>query len=183
METSTLPPVSQAQAQQLSPPAPTALSNSSSPSTTAHSNTSSVTSNASTGNRFKVQSVPVQATLAPTSSVESGFSSSTSTHTEASLSSMGSASTPLAVQPPVTTNVAATMTMSAPLVSQLPFQSLQLQSSLRHRPSRQRRKRRRAPPYPLQTCPWYMLRAQFRWRILRSLHIWTCLLCRSWIQN
>ncbi|PIO72245.1 hypothetical protein TELCIR_05833 [Teladorsagia circumcincta] len=112
VETTTLPSVSQAQAQQLSPPAPAMLSNGSSPSTTAHSNTSSVTSNASTGSRFKVQSVPVQATLAPTSSVESGFSSSTSTHTEASMSSMGSASTPIAVQPPITTNVAATMTVS-----------------------------------------------------------------------
>ncbi|KAK6030925.1 kinase domain protein [Ostertagia ostertagi] len=117
VETTTLPPVSQAQAQQLSPPAPAMLSNGSSPSTTAHSNTSSVTSNTSTGSRFKVQSVPVQATLAPTSSVESGFSSSTSTHTEASMSSMGSASTPIAVQPPITTNVAATMTMPVPMVS------------------------------------------------------------------
>ncbi|KAK5969961.1 Serine/threonine-protein kinase WNK1 [Trichostrongylus colubriformis] len=109
------PPV--ARAQQLSPSAPTMLSNGSSPSTTAHSNTSSVTSNISTGSRFKVQSVPVQATLAPTSSVESGFSSSTSTHTEASMSSMGSASTPLAVQPPITTTVTATMTIPAPMIS------------------------------------------------------------------
>ncbi|KIH50041.1 hypothetical protein ANCDUO_19883 [Ancylostoma duodenale] len=53
METTTLPQVAEAQAQQLSPPAP-AVSNGSSPSTTAHSNTSSVTSNASTGSRFKV---------------------------------------------------------------------------------------------------------------------------------
>ncbi|WKY04082.1 hypothetical protein Q1695_005222 [Nippostrongylus brasiliensis] len=117
VETTTLPPVSQAQTQQLSPPVPTMLSNGSSPSTTAHSNTSSVTSNTSSGSRFKVQAVPVQATLAPTSSAESGFSSSTSTHTEASMSSMGSSSTPLAVQPPVTTNVAASMTMPVPLVS------------------------------------------------------------------
>ncbi|KAL6740444.1 hypothetical protein Aduo_013798 [Ancylostoma duodenale] len=116
METTTLPQVAEAQAQQLSPPAP-AVSNGSSPSTTAHSNTSSVTSNASTGSRFKVQNVPMQATLAPTPSAESGFSSSTSTHTEGSISSMGSASTPLAVQPPITANVAASMTMPVPLVS------------------------------------------------------------------
>ncbi|XGW29960.1 hypothetical protein V3C99_009187 [Haemonchus contortus] len=98
VETTTLPPVPQAQAQQLSPPAPAMLSNGSSPSTTAHSNTSSVTSTTSTGSRFKVQSVPVQATLAPTSSVES-------------------ASTPLAVQPPITTSIATTMTMPVPMVS------------------------------------------------------------------
>uniref|UniRef100_A0A0N4W7V6 non-specific serine/threonine protein kinase n=1 Tax=Haemonchus placei TaxID=6290 RepID=A0A0N4W7V6_HAEPC len=54
VETTTLPPVPQAQAQQLSPPAPAMLSNGSSPSTTAHSNTSSVTSTTSTGSRFKV---------------------------------------------------------------------------------------------------------------------------------
>ncbi|KIH50042.1 hypothetical protein ANCDUO_19884 [Ancylostoma duodenale] len=59
----------------------------------------------------------MQATLAPTPSAESGFSSSTSTHTEGSISSMGSASTPLAVQPPITANVAASMTMPMPLVS------------------------------------------------------------------
>ncbi|RCN48818.1 hypothetical protein ANCCAN_05101 [Ancylostoma caninum] len=116
METTTLPQVAEASAQQLSPPAP-AVSNGSSPSTTAHSNTSSVTSNASTGSRFKVQNVPMQATLAPTPSAESGFSSSTSTHTEGSISSMGSASTPLAVQPPITASVAASMTMPMPLVS------------------------------------------------------------------
>ncbi|ETN85791.1 hypothetical protein NECAME_06208 [Necator americanus] len=116
VETSTLPHA-ETQTQQLSPPAPAAVSAGSSPSTTAHSNTSSVTSNASTGSRFKVQNVPIQATLAPTPSAESGFSSSTSTHTEGSISSMGSASTPLAVQPPNTANVAASMTMSMPMIS------------------------------------------------------------------
>uniref|UniRef100_A0A1I7X7N2 MYND-type domain-containing protein n=1 Tax=Heterorhabditis bacteriophora TaxID=37862 RepID=A0A1I7X7N2_HETBA len=86
------------------PPVTSVLSSGSSPSTTAHSNTSSVTSNASTGSRFKlflhqVQAVPVQSTLAPTLSVESGFSSSTSTHTEASMASIAFAATPIAAQP------------------------------------------------------------------------------------
>ncbi|KAJ1354862.1 Oxidative-stress-responsive kinase 1 C terminal [Parelaphostrongylus tenuis] len=107
---------SQAPVPQLSPSPPSLLLNGSTLNTTTiHLNTLSVTSNVSGGSRFKVQTVPIQATLAPTP-VESGFSSSTSTHTDASVLNVATSISPAAI-PPSTTSIVASMTMTAPSVS------------------------------------------------------------------